>query len=67
MERLGSLANVDPEKGSIAAESARMSRDSTGIREKDERHEEPRVTRKAVVRVEVHDTGVGLKKNDVIE
>jgi len=69
MERLGTMSNADPEKGSVAIESRRMSRDSGGIREKDERdrQEEPRVLRKAVVRVEIHDTGVGLKKNDVIE
>ena len=69
MERLGTLSGVDPEKGSIAAEAHRMSRDSTGMKEKDERdrHEEIRTVRKAVVRVEIHDTGVGLKKMDVIE
>jgi signal transduction histidine kinase len=53
----------DVEKGSLPVENRRYSRDST--REREEREERNR--HKAVVRVEVHDTGVGLKKQDVIE
>lgn len=67
----GSTSTVvsgDLEKGSIKAESRRMSRDSAfaaGVKEKHE--EEKRPVLKAVVRVEIHDTGVGLRTSDVIE
>jgi hypothetical protein len=69
MERLATAASngtIDIEKGSIALESRRLSRDSvmTSAREKEE---EKRPPTKAVVRVEVHDTGVGLRKSDIIE
>lgn len=57
------LPEVDLEKGSVPLETRRQSRDS--IREKE--NGEQRRREKAVVRVEIHDTGVGLKKQDVIE
>lgn len=66
---MGSVATaVDMEKGSVALESRRMSKDSTytAPREKSE-GEEKKPIHKAVVRVEIHDTGVGLRASDVIE
>lgn len=59
-ERIERFASGDTEKGSIAMENWRQSRD---LKEK----EEEKRSHKAVVRVEIHDTGVGLKKQDVIE
>lgn len=75
MGSIGTNASVDVEKGSVALESRRMSKESGMFRpgemaEKErekERMEEDRRKRKAVVRVEIHDTGVGLRKADVIE
>ncbi|WVQ82274.1 hypothetical protein IAT38_004402 [Cryptococcus sp. DSM 104549] len=61
---------VDLEKGSVALEMKRYSRDSGVLREKEkekEKEEERKKVQKVVVRVEVHDTGVGLKKTDVID
>ena len=55
-----SLLN-DIEKGSVHLEKRRQLLDS--IREK----EEERRSRRVVVRVEIHDTGVGLRRQDVIE
>lgn len=52
----------DLEKGSVPLETRRQSRDSSRDKDRDERRRN-----KAVVRVEIHDTGVGLKKQDVIE
>ncbi|WVF71708.1 hypothetical protein IAT40_006516 [Kwoniella sp. CBS 6097] len=57
---------ADLEKGSIAMEIRRQSRDSAKDREKDKEEEKKRI-QKVVVRVEVHDTGVGLRKQDVID
>ncbi|KAK8864179.1 hypothetical protein IAR55_001425 [Kwoniella newhampshirensis] len=58
---------MDVEKGSISAESERFSKDSW-LREKEkEKEEEKKRVQKVVVRVEVHDTGVGLRKQDVID
>ncbi|ODO08017.1 hypothetical protein I350_03600 [Cryptococcus amylolentus CBS 6273] len=56
---------VDLEKGSISME-VRRDRDSMLAREK-EREEERKRVQKIVVRVEVHDTGVGLKKTDLLD
>ncbi|WVR07277.1 hypothetical protein IAU60_004318 [Kwoniella sp. DSM 27419] len=65
LETEGTLVMPDLEKGSIALE-ARRSQDS--MREKVKVHEEEkRRVQKAVIRVEVHDTGVGLRKQDVID
>jgi signal transduction histidine kinase len=61
MQRYGS--GPDVEKGSLHIEARRHSRDEA--REQQEKEERNR--HKAVVRVEIHDTGVGLKKQDVIE
>jgi signal transduction histidine kinase len=61
MQRYGSSPDV--EKGSLHIEAKRQSRDEA--REQQEKEERNR--HKAVVRVEIHDTGVGLKKQDVIE
>lgn len=49
----------DVEKGSVHVETRRQSLEEWRKRE------DPRST--AVVRVEVHDTGVGLRKQDVLE
>ncbi len=60
----------DVEKGSIQLESRRMSRDSSGVHKTvglGAGVEEERRKMKAVVRVEIHDTGVGLRKQDIIE
>lgn len=69
----------DAEKGSIQAEAVRYSRDSantarihslvgTTLGEKiKEKEEADKRKRKAVVRVEIHDTGVGLRKEDLLE
>ena len=76
MERLNTLggtvsnAPTDVEKGSVALEARRMSKDSNLHKHTErerERAEDERRRSKAVVRVEVHDTGVGLKKSDIIE
>ncbi|WWC89586.1 uncharacterized protein L201_004511 [Kwoniella dendrophila CBS 6074] len=53
---------IDIEKGSVPMEIRRQSRDL----EKDKEEEKKRV-QKVVVRVEIHDTGVGLRKQDVID
>lgn len=66
----GTHGSIDIEKGSIAMEARRMHKDVHDARhgEKErERIEDEKRRSKAVVRVEVHDTGVGLKKSDVIE
>jgi signal transduction histidine kinase len=65
--------SVDLEKGVLSVESARHSREFPGtgtgagtgwnMNMRDGMREEP----KAVIRVEVHDTGVGLKKTDLDE
>lgn len=55
---------MDLEKGSVTMEQKRMSRESGRDKEKEE---EKKKVQKAVVRVEIHDTGVGLKKTDVME
>ncbi len=60
-ERIERFASSDAEKGSVQVEHRRQSRDWAW--EKDEE----RKSYKAVVRVEIHDTGVGLKKQDVFE
>jgi hypothetical protein len=69
----------DAEKGSIQAEAVRYSRDSANtarihslvgatLGEKiKEKEEADKRKRKAVVRVEIHDTGVGLRKEDLLE
>lgn len=51
----------DIEKGSVHVEKQRRLLDT--IKEK----EEETRSRKVVVRIEIHDTGVGLKRRDVIE
>lgn len=53
---------MDLEKGSVTIEQKRLSRESGRDKE-----EEKKKVQKAVVRVEIHDTGVGLKKTDVVE
>lgn len=53
---------MDLEKGSVTIEQKRLSRESGRDKE-----EEKKKVQKAVVRVEIHDTGVGLKKTDVLE
>ncbi|WWD17522.1 hypothetical protein CI109_101963 [Kwoniella shandongensis] len=58
---------ADPEKGSVNAESRRYSKDSWLKEKEKEREEEKKRVQKVVVRVEVHDTGVGLRKQDVID
>ena len=63
-ERMERWAKGDVEKGSIMLDERRVSHGSVGSVK--ETHEEKK-RRKAVVRVEIHDTGVGLKKEDVIE
>lgn len=59
----------DLEKGSIAIEEERMQ--ATGVSRpatpKPGAAGHDRERHKAVVRVEIHDTGVGLRKQDVIE
>jgi len=60
-ERMERYNLGDIEKGSVIMENRRQSRDLS----KDKDDESKRY--KAVVRVEIHDTGVGLKKQDVIE
>lgn len=55
---------MDLEKGSVTMEQKRMSKESGRDKEKEE---EKKKVQKAVIRVEIHDTGVGLKKTDVIE
>jgi signal transduction histidine kinase len=55
----------DLEKGSVHAEQVRGAKDRDSVIRKQEEEETRR--RKAVVRVEVHDTGVGLRKQDIIE
>ena len=77
MERLATIGsmstsaseNFDIEKGSVNIESRRMSRDTLTPHHKVVGHgvEEERKKQKAVVRVEIHDTGVGLRKADIIE
>ena len=57
----GLEAPIDMEKGSVPLEELR---DGQSVKRKEE--EEKKLT-KAVIRVEVHDTGVGLKKADVLE
>ncbi|WVQ72758.1 hypothetical protein IAR50_002318 [Cryptococcus sp. DSM 104548] len=63
--------NVDVEKGSISME-VRRERESALFKERErererEREEERKKVQKVVVRVEVHDTGVGLKKTDLLD
>ncbi|OCF57149.1 two-component system sensor protein [Kwoniella mangroviensis CBS 10435] len=53
---------IDIEKGSVPLEIRRQSRDF-----EKEKEEEKRKVQKVVVRVEIHDTGVGLRKQDVID
>ncbi|WRT66117.1 uncharacterized protein IL334_003070 [Kwoniella shivajii] len=53
---------MDVEKGSVHLEIQRQGRDI-----EKEREEERRRVQKVVVRVEIHDTGVGLRKQDVID
>lgn len=53
---------MDLEKGSVTIEQKRLSRESGRDKE-----EEKKKVQKTVVRVEIHDTGVGLKKTDVLE
>lgn len=60
-EKVAVIGHVDLEKGSVPLETRRHSRESTREKETERRRE------KAVVRIEIHDTGVGLKKQDVIE
>ncbi|AFR92243.1 two-component system sensor molecule [Cryptococcus neoformans C23] len=55
---------MDLEKGSVTMEQKRMSKESGRDKEKEE---EKKKVQKAVIRVEIHDTGVGLKKTDVID
>ncbi|KIR40777.1 two-component system sensor protein [Cryptococcus deuterogattii 99/473] len=55
-------ALMDLEKGSVTIEQKRLSRESGRDKE-----EEKKKVQKAVVRVEIHDTGVGLKKTDVLD
>ncbi|WVQ67940.1 uncharacterized protein L199_006145 [Kwoniella botswanensis] len=53
---------IDIEKGSVPLEIRRQSRDF-----EKEKEEEKKKVQKVVVRVEIHDTGVGLRKQDVID
>ncbi|ORY21896.1 hypothetical protein BCR39DRAFT_488115 [Naematelia encephala] len=52
--------SVDLEKGSVQMEDRRRSKDTV-------RDREDKQGRTAVIRVEIHDTGVGLRKSDVID
>jgi signal transduction histidine kinase len=71
MERLAAVGlggGYDAEKGSVRIEAKRLS----GAKDREKaalghHEEEKKKTTKAVVRVEVHDTGVGLRKSDIIE
>lgn len=60
-DKAGMTCLPDLEKGSVPLESRRQSLGSSREKEAEKRRE------KAVVRIEIHDTGVGLKKQDVIE
>jgi signal transduction histidine kinase len=61
-------AGVDVEKGSIHLESLRHASDPKMLESVPmERGKADKVNRKAIVRVEIHDTGVGLKKGDLDE
>ncbi|WVO16425.1 hypothetical protein L204_104101 [Cryptococcus depauperatus] len=59
-------SNLDIEKGDIMLEQKRLSKDSGMIREKEKEGKKNKI-QKVVVRVEVHDTGVGLRKTDVMD
>jgi signal transduction histidine kinase len=62
--------STDPEKGSIHLESLRHSSDPKMLQSVPmvpEKREGDRTKQKAIVRVEIHDTGIGLKKDDLDE
>jgi signal transduction histidine kinase len=61
-------AGMDPEKGSIHLESLRHASDPKMLESVPmARPKVDKANRKAIVRVEIHDTGVGLKKGDLDE
>ncbi|KAL7421501.1 hypothetical protein Q5752_003270 [Cryptotrichosporon argae] len=60
-------ASPDPEKGSAAIEAIRHSRDERRATVAPGPAPGERVRAKAVVRVEVHDTGVGLRNEDLTD
>nr|XP_018263320.1 two-component system sensor protein [Kwoniella dejecticola CBS 10117]OBR85478.1 two-component system sensor protein [Kwoniella dejecticola CBS 10117] len=63
--QLGSAGGmIDIEKGSVAMENRRQSRD---LEKQNSEEERKKSVQKVVVRVEIHDTGVGLRKQDVID
>ncbi|KAK4683944.1 hypothetical protein P7C73_g6264, partial [Tremellales sp. Uapishka_1] len=61
LQKTLALEGKDVEMGSVMIENGRMSTEH--IKEKAEEQRK----HKAVIRVEIHDTGVGLRKQDVIE
>jgi hypothetical protein len=59
---------VDIEKGSVHLESLRHTSDPKTLESVPMVPEKKdKVNRKAIVRIEIHDTGVGLKKGDLDE
>jgi signal transduction histidine kinase len=58
---------MDVEKGSIHLESLRHASDPKMLESAPMKQKVDKANRKAIVRVEIHDTGVGLKKGDLDE
>jgi signal transduction histidine kinase len=67
-ESNANFAGVDIEKGSVHLESLRHTSDPKTLESVPMVPEKKdKVNRKAIVRIEIHDTGVGLKKGDLDE